>query len=30
MGMMCFEDANVGESWRSAEYTVEQEEMLAY
>jgi acyl dehydratase len=30
MGMMYFEDLNVGDSWASAEYTVDHEEMLAY
>jgi hypothetical protein len=30
MGMMYFEDLNVGDSWTSAEHTVDHEEMLAY
>ena len=30
MGMTYFEDLNVGDSWMSAEYTVDHEEMLAY
>ena len=30
MGMMYFEDLNVGDSWTSAERTVDHEEMLAY
>jgi acyl dehydratase len=30
MGMMYFEDLNVGDSWTSAGYTVDHEEMLAY
>ncbi|WFU44140.1 MaoC/PaaZ C-terminal domain-containing protein [Bradyrhizobium sp. CB82] len=30
MGMVYFEDLNVGDSWTSAEYTVDHEEMLAY
>src|SRR5258705_8060631 len=30
MGMMYFEDLNVGDSWTSAECTVDHEEMLAY
>jgi acyl dehydratase len=30
MGMMYFEDLNVGDSWTSAEHTVDQEEILAY
>ena len=30
MGMIYFEDLNVGDSWTSAEYTVDHEEMLAY
>ena len=30
MGMMYFEDFNVGDSWTSAEYAVDHEEMLAY
>jgi acyl dehydratase len=28
--MMYFEDLNVGDSWTSAEHTVDHEEMLAY
>src|SRR5262249_57446678 len=30
MGMKYFEDLNVGDSWISAEYAVDHEEMLAY
>ena len=30
MGMIYFEDLNVGDSWTSAEHTVDHEEMLAY
>jgi acyl dehydratase len=30
MGMTYFEDLNVGDSWMSAEYAVDHEEMLAY
>jgi acyl dehydratase len=30
MGMMYFEDLNVGDSWTSAEHTVDHEEMLVY
>jgi acyl dehydratase len=30
MGMLYFEDLNVGDSWTSAERTVDHEEMLAY
>jgi acyl dehydratase len=30
MGMTYFEDLNVGDSWMSAEYAVDREEMLAY
>src|SRR6476659_7908324 len=30
MGMIYFEDLNVGDSWISAEHTVDHEEMLAY
>jgi len=30
MGMKYFEDLNVGDSWTSAEYAIDHEEMLAY
>jgi len=30
MGIMYFEDFNVGDSWTSAECTVDHEEMLTY